>query len=1170
MTELDKDVVKYCKQIYNHLGLRDRIQILNRPHKAWPLEVQRMQTLCLGDRARLNKTVRGFLEWKPPSGKKKTLDDVTEYLTTALSACKATDTLTDTMTFDTLTIPSKKRPASDMDGPDAKRMRSDSVSSTVSTSTSITTTTTTNTTVRHSSSSPSPLTPPLSPFDITDEAHNVLCTLPRQFSKLDSISWTAQFELARFIQTCRVHWQDLTFDTLQRFHHVANEQPRTLHSTFLQWYGTHNKNATLGVLERCSDHVWQHTEKPPASVPNRAIHYSAIMALSLGKTPTIQLRPAKVGASNRFFRKFGDSRFLELKVTKSSHPGMIRQNKDFFLKPFLLMGRVFKFLFVKDSTIILFATEGAGLEPICIRSVIDWHIPIIENWSMTICKFASRMSLGYSNSIATLTFQPHEIQYIDDIYSGAPGGEETCMTDGCGLISIAAMRKIMGAQHENELPCAVQGRIGGAKGIWLVAPELDLNAGDFIQIRKSQHKFKTGLPQLDMSTDPLHYTFDLVKNAICIYPSNLNTQFIQCMASGGVPTSAFLEILDEYLQRLAMVVTENRNILILRDWVARTGSIMRARWETEDTEKDIWREQPVDDDYVECLSTEEDMGASLQRQSTDYGKVNPYSGQPVGLHESTVRLMDAGFDLSNPYLAQKITNVFRDVMRSVVTKYKIEVTESCTVTCVPDPTGTLQEGEIFLQLSKRRTDEQTGLRAGLIMGDLLVTRNPCGLKSDVQKVKAVDCAGLRSYSDVLICSVKGRRSLASMLGGGDYDGDIVFCCWDQRLVQPFQGSPVPPTPKKADDAFEESKTRVRDELARMRDKQAMEAALQRSFISVLLPDSTLGVYENWRTVLSEHTSLDHPDVVYLSHMCAKLVDAPKQGLALKETALRRDRAAFAKLAQPAWFLDKKNRQRSKEASAYREVNQGVVPDLPDKCTTAMDHLYHALLKQTERFTRYTRCMFDDQDIKFKDDHLAGPYETMLTHAQQHDPALLKDLETLAHEIDTHLQAHQRNISELMRVKQSKMDSRHNPTRETEPFLLDYTQFRNAFEVEENAAREYQAIPTTPLRSSVFLADQAGNQGRMLETVKASYAYRRTIHNEKYSKYCYVVAFDALRRLKADARAKEAKVNLAHTTVPYMYTAMNIDKAWVRKIKESKRPTDYGTEQVRIDTQPAKR
>lgn len=56
---------------------------------------------------------------------------------------------------------------------------------------------------------------------------------------------------------------------------------------------------------------------------------------------------------------------------------------------------------------------------------------------------------------------------------------------------------------------------------------------------------------------------------------------------------------------------------------------------------------------------------------------------------------------------------------------------------------------------------------------MIVTRNPCGLKSDVQKVKAIDCPALRMYTDLIIFSVKGDTSLASKLGGGDYDGDLV-------------------------------------------------------------------------------------------------------------------------------------------------------------------------------------------------------------------------------------------------------------------------------------------------------------------------------------------------------------------------------------------------------------
>lgn len=42
--------------------------------------------------------------------------------------------------------------------------------------------------------------------------------------------------------------------------------------------------------------------------------------------------------------------------------------------------------------------------------------------------------------------------------------------------------------------------------------------------------------------------------------------------------------------------------------------------------------------------------------------------------------------------------------------------------------------------------------------------------SDLSQVRAVWKDELRKYCDVIIFSVRGERSLASMLGGGDYDG----------------------------------------------------------------------------------------------------------------------------------------------------------------------------------------------------------------------------------------------------------------------------------------------------------------------------------------------------------------------------------------------------------------
>lgn len=584
--------------------------------------------------------------------------------------------------------------------------------------------------------------------------------------------------------------------------------------------------STLSTSAATSPQQQAKSLKKQNGIKNRMIHFSGILQFKVSNIPpSITLRAPKVEASNRLFRKFGHDRFLELKLSRSSKPFLIREHRAYFLKPFLFMHRVFRFLFIKDDTVILFATEGVDLKPISIQQVIDWHMPITENWSMSMNKYASRMSLGYSSSIPTLEFKPEQIRYIDDVYadtSRGAGQEERCMTDGCGIISPSAMKLIMGCQATDQLPCAIQGRIAGAKGIWIISPDLDFSTGNWIEIRKSQDKFKTGLPQDDLSLDPLHYTFDLVKNSICVYPSNLNTQFIQSLAAGGVPTEVFVDILKEYVHRLANIVTENQNIKVLRDWVAKTGNIMDSRWEGEDAaEKGLWNEaaassggdendsgffsmnfSPDVDSHVTSagssigiygLNDDLDDGETYSSHVVDgkastaypvmqadaesrhgtYNKINRYSGFPAGLHESIIRLLDAGFNLSNAYIATRVTMVFRQVMRAITVKYKIEVPQSCTVTCVSDPTGTLEAGEVFLQLTSRKTDEKTGIRAGQILGDVIVTRNPCGLKSDVQKVKAVDCTALRMYTDIIIFSVKGEVSLASQLSGGDYDGDIV-------------------------------------------------------------------------------------------------------------------------------------------------------------------------------------------------------------------------------------------------------------------------------------------------------------------------------------------------------------------------------------------------------------
>jgi hypothetical protein len=53
---------------------------------------------------------------------------------------------------------------------------------------------------------------------------------------------------------------------------------------------------------------------------------------------------------------------------------------------------------------------------------------------------------------------------------GKPPAEKI-MTDGCGYISGAALTTIMRVMKYSSRPTAVQGRIAGAKGMWVLHPD---------------------------------------------------------------------------------------------------------------------------------------------------------------------------------------------------------------------------------------------------------------------------------------------------------------------------------------------------------------------------------------------------------------------------------------------------------------------------------------------------------------------------------------------------------------------------------------------------------------------------------------------------------------------------------------------------------------------------
>lgn len=207
-------------------------------------------------------------------------------------------------------------------------------------------------------------------------------------------------------------------------------------------------------------------------------------------------KPMALGESRRVYRKFGADRFLSVSVPKNFVRERREQVCDFLCHPQIICGREYRAFFVKEAknrtnfTAHFFATKGAGLvgREISLEVLMQWLLCLNKNRNEKAPKLWSRISLALSSTKPSIVFSPEEIRLVPDI---EVNGE--CMTDGCARASPAVFRAIWesGILTAKETPTAVQGRVGGAKGVWFADPSIHpLSNERWIEIRPSQLKFK--------------------------------------------------------------------------------------------------------------------------------------------------------------------------------------------------------------------------------------------------------------------------------------------------------------------------------------------------------------------------------------------------------------------------------------------------------------------------------------------------------------------------------------------------------------------------------------------------------------------------------------------------------------------------------------------------------
>ena len=160
------------------------------------------------------------------------------------------------------------------------------------------------------------------------------------------------------------------------------------------------------------------------------------------------------------------------------------------------------------------------------------------------------------------------------------------MFQGCARMSRSVAINIareLGLDH--QVPCAFQGRIAGAKGVWMV-DALDENPSrsdhaKWIEITDSQLKFE-GHPIDALHPDPARMTFEVHSWAKRLNSARLNFQLMPILVDRGVPPKVFMRLLENDLTaKVAELEVAMDDRLSLRKWNQENNNVSeeRARYE---------------------------------------------------------------------------------------------------------------------------------------------------------------------------------------------------------------------------------------------------------------------------------------------------------------------------------------------------------------------------------------------------------------------------------------------------------------------------------------------------------------------------------------------------------------------------------------------------------------
>lgn len=675
------------------------------------------------------------------------------------------------------------------------------------------------------------------------------------------------------------------------------------------WSAVQTASHTRLRLEKSDSKAWSHAITSFQDEHTRSVILSGSLEwVNTSEILRFRLNPLRLERSCRLHRRFGADRFLVVTLPSlmkrlppylQSHQSHLHLSVTNWLSTSThwILDRQWRVFFIEEDKrktinnlnlggfkVHLFAVSGIDFversnsdlpargqpaesrTPMTLLELSNWHIPFLDNVKSTDCKLFQRWSLGLSKTSPTVLLHPSEFVRLTDL----PG--KPVMNDGCARLSYSLACDISErlGLGRSRVPSAFQARVAGAKGMWMVEKVGNGVAYDegergyWIEIADSQMKVWPHPKDMHDAEDEKLIFEVLDYSKPDLKPASLNHQLLRILNARGVPRDSFAE---------------------------------RLHVDTDSFYKDLSESMRNRLDCRKCLQK---LAPVLQ---TSQGPVSN-GGWPAKYAQQSILLLDSGFDPMNcSILVDCLRRCLRIEMDRRVEKLQIKIPLSTFIYCVSDPYGILEEDEIHLTFSKPWEDPD--FSDGDLDGfNVLLGRLPAHLGSDIQSRKAVYKERLRHFKDVVVFSSKGDVPLASMLSGGDYDGDKVWVCWDQNLVQHFKNMDLPRETMSVFDYGLMSEARPISEVlpslkyAPIPTQTELDDFYQHCFRFNTYP-SFLGIATvELESIGYDTGNISCPEATQLSLLVSHLVDAPKQGLLLTETARRSLRSKVSPRSRP--------------------------------------------------------------------------------------------------------------------------------------------------------------------------------------------------------------------------------------------------------------------------------